>query len=87
MGSRRGTLLSIGMLAGILALGAGVHGVRGAVKKLSAVMERVNASGAPPTPDDQAAMARLQGRMRTYARVAAVLLLVAVVTMAIGPHV
>jgi uncharacterized membrane protein len=87
MGSRAGILLSIGMLAGILALGSGAHGVSRSVKALTAVGARVAASGAPPTPEDQAEMGRLQGKVRMYARITAVLLLIAVVTMALGPHV
>jgi hypothetical protein len=79
-------LLSTGMLAGLLALGVGVHGVGSAAKKLTEIGGRVAASGAPPSPEERATMARLQGRMRTMSRIAAVLLLVAVVTMALGPH-
>jgi uncharacterized membrane protein len=86
MGSRRGILLSIGMLAGLLALGTGVHMVRKAVTRLAEIGGRVAASGAPPNPEDQAEMARLQGKVRTATRITAVLLLVAVVTMALGPH-
>ena len=86
MGSTSGMLLSTGMLAAILALGTGLHGVRSAVTKLTAIGGRVAASGAPPSPDDQAAMARLRGKLRLYSRITAVLLLVALVTMAIGPH-
>lgn len=87
MGSTSGILLSNGMLAGILALGTGAHGVRSSVKKLSAIMGRVGASGAPPSAEDQAAIAHLQGKVRIYSRITAVLLLIAIVTMTIGTHV
>jgi hypothetical protein len=74
------------MLAGILALGTGAHGVRSSVKKLAALMGSVGASGAPPSAEDQAVMARLQGKVRAYSRITALLLLIALVTMTIGPH-
>jgi len=87
MGSTSGILLSIGMLAGLLALGTGVHMVKRNVLGLTELGGRVAASGAPPTPADQAEMARLQGKVRTATRITAWLLLIAVVTMALGPHV
>jgi len=85
MGSRSGILISNGMLAGILAWGTG-HGIRGAVKSLTAIGARVGASGAPPTAEDQAEMKRLQGKARLYSRITSVLLLITIVTMALGPH-
>jgi len=85
MGSRSGILISNGMLAGILAWGAG-HGIRGSVKKLTAIGARVAGSSAPPSTDDQAEMARLQNKARMYSRITAVLLLIAIVTMTLAPH-
>ncbi|MGD8322597.1 MAG: hypothetical protein PVJ02_19250 [Gemmatimonadota bacterium] len=87
MGTPSGILLSSGMLAGLLALGVGVHMVKPVVNKLGAVAGRVAASGAPPSAEDQAEIQRLQGSLRLRVRIAAVLLLVALVTMALGPHV
>ena len=48
---------------------------------------RVAASGAPPTPDDAAEMARLRGRLATAARLMAVALVVTVILMALAPHI
>lgn len=87
MGSRSGILLSVGMVCGILALGVGLHGVRPTVSALVTLGGHIAASGAPPTPEDQAEMDQLQGKMRVYTRLAAVLLLIALVTMALGPHI
>lgn len=86
MGTTPGILISNGMLAGILAWGAG-HGIRGSVKRLTVIGARVEASGAPPTAEDQAEMERLRNKARMYSRITAVLLLIAMVTMALGPHV
>ena len=87
MGTPAGMLLSTGMLTGLLALGVGVHMVKPVVGQLGAVGERIAASGAPPTAEDQAEIQRLQGKVRTRVRIAAWLLLLTLVTMALGPHV
>lgn len=87
MGSLSGILLSSGMLTGLLALGAGVHMVRRPALRLSELGGRLAASGAPPTADEQAEMTRLQNKIRTASLIAAVLLLISVITMALGPHV
>ena len=87
MGSTRGILLSIGALFGLIALGIGAHVSRPTVKKLSAIGARVATSGAPPTPEDVAEMARLRGRLGTAAKLAAWSLIVAAVCMALGPHI
>ena len=86
MGSRAGMLLSTGMLTGILALGTGAHMVSRSVKALTALAGRLAAAGTPPTAEEQAEMARLQGKVRLATRITAVLLLVSVITMALGPH-
>lgn len=87
MGSRAGILLSTGMLTGFLALGTGVHMVRRSVEKLAALGETLAAAARPPSPEEQAEMLRLQGKVRTATRLTAVLLLISVITMALGPHV
>lgn len=87
MGSGSGILLSTGGLAGILALGVGGHVVSPTGKKLQAVGTRIASSGGAPSPEDLAEMGRLQEKMRLGLRIMAVLVLVAMVTMAIGPHV
>lgn len=87
MGSLPGMLLSTGMLAGILALAVGVHVSRPAANKLGALMEKITAGEAPPSPEDMVEVRRLQDRLTLGVRIVAVLLFVAVVTMALGPHV
>lgn len=87
MGSSSGILLSTGALFGIIALLIGVHVSRPAVNKLGEIGARVAASGAPPTPEDVAEMARLRARVTTATRYVAIALLVTVVCMALGPHI
>lgn len=87
MGSASGILLSTGALFGLIALLIGVHVSRPTVNKLGEIGARVAASGAPPTPEDTAEMARLRARVATATRLVAIALVVAVVCMALGPHI
>jgi hypothetical protein len=52
--------------------------------KMSALGQKMQTAGGPPADTDLAEMSRLQRRMRTAARVEAVLLIFVVVTMAVG---
>lgn len=85
MGSRRGILLSVGMLAGVLTLAIGFFGSRPTARRISEVAARM-APGSPPAPQDAAEMARLRGRLKMFLRAAGTLLLLAVLTMAWGSH-
>lgn len=87
MGSKAGILLSTGGLLGIVALLLVVHVSRPTAKKLGALGAKVAASGAPPTPDDAAELARLRGKLKLAARLIAVILGGALVCMALGPHI
>ncbi len=86
MGSPHGILISTGALFGIVALLLGVHVTRPAAKGLAAIGQRVAASNAPPTPEDLAQMGRLRGRLRLSTRLVAVVLVLTIVCMALGPH-
>jgi len=87
MGSRSGILLSVGMLAGVTALLVGFFGTRPANKRMGAVTAAVASRGGPPSPEEQAELLRLRDRVAVLVRLIGVLLLVAVVTMALGPHI
>lgn len=87
MGSTSGMLLSTGMLTGLLALGVGVHMVHGSVRRLTALEARRSASATPSSADEDGEVAQLQRKVRIFTRIGALLLLVSVVTMALGPHV
>jgi hypothetical protein len=87
MGSRPGILLSVGMLAGILILLVGFALSLPTSRGMGRVAARMAGAGGPPSAEDLAELGRLRGRMTLLLRVVAVLMLVAVVTMALGPHV
>lgn len=87
MGSGPGILLSVGMLAAMLALGVGLTLTRPTAARMGEISGRVASAGGAPSADDLAELARLRDRMTTLLRVVAVLMAVALVTMAVGPHV
>lgn len=76
-----GLMLTIGGLAGLVAAYFGPQ-VGQAGKKLAELGERVAMAGGPPSAEDQAEMGRLQEQMQSYGSIAAVLLVIAVLTMA-----
>jgi uncharacterized membrane protein len=87
MGSRSGILLSTGMLAGILALGVGIHMTKPTAERLVSLGSHLAALEGPPSPDDLAEMDRLRGKLRAALRIGSALLLGALVLMALGPHI
>jgi len=87
MGTPGGIMLSIGMLAGILILIVGMAVTRPTAKRLSELAGRVAAGGGQPSPEEAAELARLGARMGVVLKVIGVLMLVAVVTMTLGPHI
>jgi uncharacterized membrane protein len=87
MGSRSGVLLSIGGLAGVLALLVGAHVSLPTARKLGEVARHAAESEGSPSQEDQDEMARLRRRLTRALRGAGLLLLVAILTMALGPHV
>mgnify|MGYP001594844046 CR=1 FL=1 len=86
MGSRRGVLLSIGMAAAVVALGIGLTLARPTVDRIGQISGRVASAGGSPSADDLAELALLRERMTTLLRVVALLMVIALVTMAMGPH-
>ncbi|HKJ01567.1 MAG TPA: hypothetical protein VJ997_03900 [Longimicrobiales bacterium] len=87
MGSRSGILLSVGMLAGVIAVCIGLFGTLPANKRMGRIAAAMARKGGPPAPEDLADLTRLRDRVVLLIKVIGVLLLVAVVTMALGPHV
>lgn len=83
----QGMTFGIGGAAGVVALlvGALVNGSAG--RQLVTLSEALRREGRPPTPEEAARMATLQGRMRWASRVAMLLLFVAVGCMAVGRYV
>jgi uncharacterized membrane protein len=82
MGSSQGIVLSIGVVAGILAVGHGGSTIGQATSKLKALAQELAANQAPPTPEQAAEMQRLQTYMGVHTRIAFGLMVVAVIGMA-----
>jgi len=87
MGSRAGITLSVGATSAVVAFIVGVFVMRAATMKLLAIGQAVQASGAPPSPAQQAEIEVLQRRARSSAVGVAHLLAVAVITMAVARYV
>ena len=80
--SRMGVTLGVGAVAAIIAGGIG-GGVIGRVgQKMATLGAAIQASGAPPTDAQKAELMSYQQRMRSAFRIVAVLLVIAVITMA-----
>lgn len=87
MGSKSGVLLSTGGLAGVLALLVGAHVSLPTARRLGEVGRRLGESEGPPAQEDVDEVARLQRKLTRALRTAGILLLVAILAMALGPHV
>jgi hypothetical protein len=81
-GTRAGMTLGIGGLATVLAaiIGGSIIGRGG--ERLAKLSQAIQASGSAPSPEQASEIGRLQARMGKAMRVVAVLLFVAVTTMA-----
>lgn len=87
MGSPSGILLSTGGLAGILALLVGAHVSLPTARKLGELGRQMADSEGAPEQGDLEEMSRLQRKLTRALRTAGILLLVAILSMALGPHV
>ena len=81
-----GMAYGIGGLAAILGATIGVLIGSRAGGRMAALGQSIAQAGRPPSPEQQAEIQRLQGRMRFAARSAAGLLAIAVGAMAIGRY-
>ena len=77
-----GVALTIGMLAAIAAASVGMFVTRPNVQRLLGIQRAVADGGAPPTPQQAAEIATIQGTLKLYARISLTLLAVAVAAMA-----
>jgi hypothetical protein len=84
-GSGPGIVYGIGAVAAILAAAVGGAIGSSAGRKMLAVGQSIGAAG--PSAEQQAELARLQGRMALGARLAASLLIIAAGAMAVGRYV
>ena len=86
MGTKPGIVLSVGMLVGLVALAIGLFGTRPTGNRMAELMAQTAAAQGPPSPEIMAEMGQLSKKMTTLLKIVAVLVFVAVVTMALGPH-
>lgn len=85
-GSAMGIGLTIGALAAIAAWAMGLTAIAPTVEKLDALGSRMAAAGGPPTPEQQAEMARLSDKLHRLGKVDISLIAVAVTFMAISRY-
>lgn len=81
-----GMAYGIGGLAAILGASVGLLVGSRAGGRMAALGQSIAQAGRPPSPEQQAEIQRLQGRMRFAARTAAGLLAIAVSAMAVGRY-
>jgi uncharacterized membrane protein len=84
--STQGMTFGTGAVLGLITLGVGMGVLTPAAKKLTQLTASIASSGAPPTAEQAATVAALQGRMLAAARAAAGLLAITVITMAIARY-
>ena len=87
LGSGAGKVFGLG---GGVAFAASILGMAinmPTARRLAEISGRLQSAGRPPTPDEQAALAALQGRLSRASVIAAVLLVTATLLMAIARYV
>ena len=87
MRSGTGRTFAIGGALAIVAFVLGMAVNMPVSKRLAAIGEAAGARGGPPTPEEQAEMKRLQGRMSVASQAVTLLLLLATGAMAIARYV
>ena len=87
LASGPGRVYGLGAVCALLAVGVGVAVNSPAGRRLAELASRVQAAGRPPSPDELAAIQRLQARLAAGATGTAVLLVLAAVAMAVARYV
>lgn len=87
MRSGTGMTFGAGAVFAILAFALGMAVNMPASKRMAAIGSAAAARGGPPTPDEQAELQRLQGRLSTASQIVMVLLILATGAMAIARYV
>lgn len=77
----RGLAITMGTWAGLIAFVVGYLVSGRAARRMGQMGKTVQASGQPPSPEQQEEMARLQGRMAAGGRWVAILLVIAILGM------
>jgi uncharacterized membrane protein len=77
-----GVALTVGMVTAIVAALLGMFVTRPGVQRLLGLQRAIADSGAPPTPEQGAAIAKIQGTLKTFARLSLAFLTITVAAMA-----
>ena len=80
--SRFGLVLTIGGVLATVTFFIGYIGVGRGVERLVALVERIAASGAPPSAEQQAEIDRISGGLERYGKIDLTLLILATIAMA-----
>jgi uncharacterized membrane protein len=86
LASGPGRTFGLGAVLAFIGIGIGMGVNSRAAKQLGALMASIQAAGRPPTPDETAAIQRLQDRLAKGGVAAAVLLLLAAAAMAVARY-
>jgi uncharacterized membrane protein len=86
LGSGPGRTFGLGAVLAFIGVGIGMGVNSPAAKRLGALTAGIQAAGRPPTPDETAAIQRLQDRLARGGVAAAVLLLLAAAAMAMARY-
>jgi hypothetical protein len=82
IGTAFGKILTIGGVCAIAAFFLGAGGIPPTINRMNALGKEMGAAGGPPSPEQMAAMASLQHRLKLISRTDLVLVTVAIVAMA-----
>jgi len=82
-----GTMLTVGSVAAIVAVLLGTFGIARVAANMNELGRSISQSGGPPNAADLTKLSGLQERLRLLSRIEAVLLVVAITTMAVARYV
>jgi hypothetical protein len=85
--SHAGMTYGVGAITAILTLVVGATIMGPTSGKMAKLSSQIAAQGGPPTAEQQGMIQQLQGRLGLGTRLASILLLITVITMAIGRYV
>lgn len=78
--------LTVGAIGGLVSAIIGMIFLGPSARRLGAVGKEIESQGTPPSPEQGAEIAQLQGTLRTYGQVNAVFMAIAVTGMAVAQY-
>lgn len=86
LSSGYGIGLTVGALAGLISAIIGMVVLSRSAKRMVAIGKEIEAQGSPPSPEQGAEIAQLQGKLRTFGQINAVFMAIAVTGMAVAQY-